>query len=63
MKVRVTIESQSDTDTQDRYLRRALEKLAEGLGDNSDRKLVMDTFKARMTIANLIVERLPRTSY
>lgn len=56
MKVKITLTSMSDTECQDKHLKQALEKLAWGVGDDSDRKLVLDTFKARAVVSNLDVE-------
>ena len=58
MKVKVTIESVSDTELQDKHLRLSLEKLAWNVGDDADRLLVLKTMKARAVLLNLRVELL-----
>jgi len=58
MKVKVTVEVISDTECQDKFLRLALERLAWGKGDDSDRVLVLATLKARALPPNLTVELL-----
>lgn len=58
MRVKVIIESYSDTKLQDEFLKAALERLAWGKEQEGDRLLVLQTFKARALPSNLRVELL-----
>ncbi len=58
MRVRVIIQSESDTECQDKFLKEALERLAWNVGTNTDRILVLSTYKSRALPPNLKVELL-----